>query len=65
MDIAQISQHWSEIAVANSDGTIPACPAQLSEQETERRAVLDESLREVHSELERVPRRSIRWMDVE
>jgi hypothetical protein len=54
MDIVRVSQSWSNIASANSDGTIPACPIVLREQEAQRQATLDESLREVDSEMERI-----------
>lgn len=54
MDIVRVLQNWSKIAPADSDGTIPACPVMLSEQEVQRRAALDESLREVDSEMERI-----------
>ncbi|CAO2655038.1 Nn.00g117710.m01.CDS01 [Neocucurbitaria sp. VM-36] len=53
-DIARVSQNWSKIASANPDGTIPACPIMLSEQEAQRRAALDDSLCEVDSEMERI-----------
>ncbi|KAF2258095.1 hypothetical protein CC78DRAFT_587545 [Lojkania enalia] len=54
IDIVRVSQNWSKIAPADSDGTIPACPIMLREQEVQRRAALDESLREVDSEMERI-----------
>jgi hypothetical protein len=33
MDIVRVVQNWSKIAPANPDGTIPACPVVLTEQE--------------------------------
>jgi hypothetical protein len=54
MNIVRVSQNWSKIASAKSDGTVPACPIVLSEQEAQQRVALDKSLREVDSEMERI-----------
>jgi hypothetical protein len=54
MDLVRVSQNWSKIAPAGSDGKIPACPAVFTEQEVQKKAALDESLREVDSEMERI-----------
>ncbi|KAF2733756.1 hypothetical protein EJ04DRAFT_605135 [Polyplosphaeria fusca] len=54
MDIVRVVQNWSKIAAADKDGGIPACPVTLSEQEVQRRIILDEELREVDSETERI-----------
>ncbi|KAF1837045.1 kinase-like protein [Decorospora gaudefroyi] len=54
MDTALVLQHWSKIARTNPDGTVPVCPVEVSEQGAQRRAALDESLREVDSEMERI-----------
>ncbi|KAJ8109195.1 hypothetical protein OPT61_g7638 [Boeremia exigua] len=56
MDLVRIWQNRSKVAAADSDGAIPACPITFTEQEVQRRAALDESLREVDSELERINR---------
>ncbi|KAL5115273.1 hypothetical protein ACEQ8H_006865 [Pleosporales sp. CAS-2024a] len=56
MDIIRVFQNWSKIAPANSDGIIPACPVMLTEQEMQRRAVLDEALRKVDSDMEQISR---------
>jgi hypothetical protein len=56
MDIVRVTQNWSKVGPANSDGTIPACPITLTENEVQRRVALDESLREVDAELERINR---------
>lgn len=53
-DIANVSQNWSKVATASADGTFPACPIVLDEQEVQRRASLDDSLREADSEMERI-----------
>ncbi|KAF1917508.1 kinase-like domain-containing protein [Ampelomyces quisqualis] len=54
MDLIQVSQNWSKLAPVQSDGTIPACPIVVSDQELQRIAALDESLREVDCEMERI-----------
>jgi hypothetical protein len=56
MDIVRIWQNWPKIAPADSDGTIPACPIMFTEQEVQRQTALNESLREVDSEMERINR---------
>jgi hypothetical protein len=52
VDISRVSQNWPKIASANPDGTIPECPVEVSEQDTQSRTALDESLRDVDSEME-------------
>ncbi|KAF2866274.1 kinase-like domain-containing protein [Massariosphaeria phaeospora] len=54
LDIALVSQNWSKIAQVGPDGTIPPCPVAISEEETRRRLALDESLREVDVEMQRI-----------
>jgi hypothetical protein len=54
IDIVRVSQNWSKIASAKSDGTFPACPIVLGEQEAQKRIALDKSLREVDSEMDRI-----------
>ncbi|KAF2656341.1 hypothetical protein K491DRAFT_767808 [Lophiostoma macrostomum CBS 122681] len=54
MDIARITQNWSNITPVKPDGTVPPCPVVLEEQEVRRRAALAESLQEVDSEMERI-----------
>ncbi|KAJ4349361.1 uncharacterized protein N0V89_007975 [Didymosphaeria variabile] len=54
MDMVRVSQNWSKIAPANRDSTIPACPIVLTEQEAQKRAALEESLREVDYDMERI-----------
>ncbi|KAF2118671.1 kinase-like domain-containing protein [Lophiotrema nucula] len=54
MDLVRVLENWSNIASPNSDGTVPACPVVFTEQEAQRRAALDESLRETDSEMERI-----------
>lgn len=54
VDISQVSQNWPKIASANPDGTIPECPVEVSEQDTQSRTALGESLRDVDSEVERI-----------
>ncbi|KAH7128505.1 kinase-like domain-containing protein [Dendryphion nanum] len=54
MDIVRVSQNWSKVAHTNSDGTIPAFPIALGDQEKQKRIALDESLREVDSEMGRI-----------
>ncbi|KAF1997562.1 hypothetical protein P154DRAFT_547352 [Amniculicola lignicola CBS 123094] len=56
MDIVRVSQNWSKIAPADLDSTISACPIMVTEQEVQRRTVLDESLCEVDSDMERINR---------
>jgi len=56
IDLVRFWQNWSKVAPADSDGTIPVCPIMFTEQEVQRRAALDESLREVDSEMERINR---------
>jgi hypothetical protein len=56
MDTLRVSQNWSKIASANEGGAVPACPITIGEQEAQRLATLDESLREVDSEMERITR---------
>ncbi|QVM06336.1 hypothetical protein D8B26_001048 [Coccidioides posadasii str. Silveira] len=54
VDIAQVSQNWSKIAAVRSDGSLPACPVVISEQDAQKRAALDDSLRDVDTELEQI-----------
>ncbi|PVH97319.1 hypothetical protein DM02DRAFT_597827 [Periconia macrospinosa] len=54
MDLVRVSQNWSKIASIQPDGTTPACPIALEEQEVQKRTALDESLREVDGEMERI-----------
>jgi hypothetical protein len=54
MDIVRVSQNWSKVASADSDGAISACPITLTEHEVQRRVTLDESLQEVDSDMERI-----------
>ncbi|KAF2437966.1 kinase-like protein [Karstenula rhodostoma CBS 690.94] len=54
MDIVRLSQNWSNIVSARSDGTAPTFPISITEKEAQRRATQDESLRETDSEMERI-----------
>ncbi|KAF1963490.1 kinase-like protein [Byssothecium circinans] len=54
IDIVRVAQNWSQIASADPDGTVPTCPIVLGEEEVQRRTALDESLREMDEELERI-----------
>ncbi|EFR04013.1 phosphotransferase enzyme family protein [Nannizzia gypsea CBS 118893] len=54
VDIAQVSQVWSKIAAVRSDGSLPACPVEISEQDAQKRAALGDLLRDVDSELEQI-----------
>lgn len=62
VDITRVSQNWSKIAAAaNSDstgtgtGTVPdECPVVVGEQDAQRRVALEESLRDVDSDMERI-----------
>ncbi|EFE44815.1 hypothetical protein TRV_00366 [Trichophyton verrucosum HKI 0517] len=54
VDIAQVSQNWSKIAAVRSDRSLPACPVVISEQDVQKRAALDDSLRDVDTELEQI-----------
>jgi len=52
VDIAHVMQNWDNIACADSDGSVPPCPIELSEEDIERRITVDDALREVDSNLE-------------
>ncbi|OJD12298.1 hypothetical protein ACJ73_09379 [Blastomyces percursus] len=54
VDIAQVSQNWSKIAAVHSDGSLSACPVVISEQDAQKRAAQDDSLRDVDTELEQI-----------
>ncbi|KMU88561.1 hypothetical protein CIHG_06361 [Coccidioides immitis H538.4] len=54
VDIAQVLQNWSKIAAICSDGSLPARPVVISEQDAQKRAALDDSLRDVDTELEQI-----------
>jgi hypothetical protein len=56
MDIARVSQNWSKLTPTDPDGAISACLIMFKEQEVQIRVALDESLREVDSEMERINR---------
>lgn len=54
MSIVRISENWSKIVPADSDDTISPCPIVLGEQEAQRTAALDASLREVDFEMKQI-----------
>lgn len=54
MDLVRVAQNWSTIALVNSDGTAPAWPVAITEQEAQETAALAEALLEVDSDLERI-----------
>jgi aminoglycoside phosphotransferase (APT) family kinase protein len=54
MDIVRITQNWSKIASSSLNGTIQPCPVVLEEQEAQRRATLDASLRDVDYDMEQI-----------
>jgi hypothetical protein len=56
VDLAQVVQSWPKIVSTNPDDTFPPCPILLTEEEAQRRATLDESLREVDTQMERINR---------
>ncbi|KAH8724530.1 kinase-like domain-containing protein [Phaeosphaeriaceae sp. PMI808] len=56
MDIVRVIQNWPKIAPVDSKGSISACPILVTDEEVQRRAALNESLREVDSEMERINR---------
>lgn len=53
-DIIRLSQNWPKVVPINADGTTPAFPIIFTEQEMQRRASQDESLRETDSDMERI-----------
>lgn len=54
VDIAQVSQNWSKIARVHPDGSIPTCPVVVSEEDAKTSEELDDSMREMDTELERI-----------
>jgi hypothetical protein len=54
MDIVRVSQDWSKIAPNQLDIETPACPMSLTDDEIQKRGLLDASLREVDYEMERI-----------
>jgi hypothetical protein len=56
VDLAWVAQAWPEIVPPGPDGMMPPCPITISEEEVQKRFALDESLRQVDAQMERINR---------
>lgn len=54
--LAQVVQNWPKLVTPGPDGATPSCPISFGEQEMQKWNQLDESLRDVDGQMERINR---------